>query len=89
MLEGIPINNYLGEDDIMYIEYIKKNPDRKYFDWKILHFCFRKKVDIEVWINTSINSNKNTKTGSNNYQIIDKKGLFYLTQDQEIKPSNL
>nr|YP_010131725.1 Ycf1 [Vitis labrusca x Vitis vinifera]QPZ94093.1 Ycf1 [Vitis labrusca x Vitis vinifera]UIX22577.1 hypothetical protein RF1 [Vitis labrusca x Vitis vinifera] len=88
MLEGIPINNYLGEDDIMYIEYIKKNPDRKYFDWKILHFCFRKKVDIEVWINTSINSNKNTKTGSNNYQIIDKKGLFYLTQDQEIKPSN-
>ena len=65
----------------------KKKPDRKYFDWKILHFCFRNKVDIEVWINTSINSNENTKTGSNNYQIIDKKGLFYLTQDQEIKPS--
>nr|YP_010314880.1 hypothetical protein RF1 [Cissus antarctica]UNA64445.1 hypothetical protein RF1 [Cissus antarctica] len=88
MLGGIPINNYLGEDDIMYLEYKKKKPDRKYFDWKILRFCFRKKVDIEVWINTSINNNKNTKTGSNNYQIIDKKGLFYLTQDQEIKPSN-
>ncbi|KAL6310647.1 hypothetical protein AAG906_019318 [Vitis piasezkii] len=85
MLEGIPINNYLGEDDIMYIEYIKKNPDRKYLDWKILHFCFRKKVDIEVWINTSINSNKNTKTGSNNYQIIDKKDLFdWMGMNEEI-----
>nr|QUG56734.1 Ycf1 protein [Tetrastigma hemsleyanum]WCR50513.1 Ycf1 protein [Tetrastigma hemsleyanum] len=87
MLGDIPVNNYLDEDDILYIEYKKKKPDRKYFDWKILHFCFRNKVDIEVWINTSINSNENTKTGSNNYKIIDKKGLFYLTQDQEIKSS--
>uniref|UniRef100_UPI0031F418F2 hypothetical chloroplast RF1 n=1 Tax=Cissus hastata TaxID=149361 RepID=UPI0031F418F2 len=88
---GIPINNYLDEDDIMYIESKKKKPDRKYFDWKILHFCFRKKFDIEAWINTSINSNKNTKAGSNIFQIIEidkNKGLFYLTQGQEIKPSN-
>nr|YP_010314962.1 hypothetical protein RF1 [Causonis japonica]UNA64527.1 hypothetical protein RF1 [Causonis japonica] len=87
ILGDILINNYLDEDDILYIEYKKKKPDRKYFDWKILHFNFRKKIDIEVWINTSINNNENTKTRSKNYQIIDKKGLFYLTQDQEIKPS--
>nr|UNA62968.1 hypothetical protein RF1 [Leea guineensis] len=71
--QDIP-NNYLGEDDIIDIE---KNPDRKYFDWRILNFCLRKKVDIEAWIGTTINSNKTTKTGSNNFQIIDKKGLFF------------
>nr|YP_009662242.1 hypothetical chloroplast RF19 [Asimitellaria formosana]QCU47354.1 hypothetical chloroplast RF19 [Asimitellaria formosana] len=74
---GILINNYLGKDGIMDME---KNPDRKYFDWKILHFCLKKKVDIEAWIDT--NSNKKTKTSNN------KKGLFYLTIHQEINPSN-
>nr|YP_010314632.1 hypothetical protein RF1 [Cissus quadrangularis]UNA64197.1 hypothetical protein RF1 [Cissus quadrangularis] len=91
ILGGIPINNYLDEDDIIYIESKKKKPDRKYFDWKIIHFCFRKKFDIEAWINTSINSNKNTKAGSNIFQIIEidkNKGIFYLTQGQEIKLSN-
>nr|QKV45439.1 hypothetical chloroplast RF1 [Mukdenia rossii] len=78
---GILINNYLGKDGIMDME---KNPDRKYFDWKIIHFCLRKKVDIEAWIDT--NSNKKTKTS--NDQKIDKKGLFYLTIHQEINPSN-
>nr|AQU64810.1 hypothetical chloroplast RF1 [Nyssa sinensis]AUF33526.1 Ycf1 [Nyssa wenshanensis]AUF33951.1 Ycf1 [Nyssa sinensis] len=90
MLGGTPINNYLGEGDIIYME---KNPDRKYFDWKILHFCLRKKVDIEAWIQLDTKSNKNTKTSTNNYQIIDKidnKDLFYLKihQDQEINPPN-
>nr|YP_009662491.1 hypothetical chloroplast RF19 [Tiarella trifoliata]QCU47935.1 hypothetical chloroplast RF19 [Tiarella trifoliata] len=73
---GILINNYLGKDGIMDME---KNPDRKYLDWKILHFCLKKKVDIEAWIDT--NSNKKTKTSNN------KKGLFYLTIHQEINPS--
>nr|YP_009699698.1 Ycf1 [Grubbia tomentosa]QEJ87551.1 Ycf1 [Grubbia tomentosa]QEJ87721.1 Ycf1 [Grubbia tomentosa] len=86
MLESTSINNYIGEGDIMYME---KNPDRKYFDWKIFNFCLRKRVDIEAWIEIDINSNKNTKTSINNYQRIDKmdkKALFYLTihQDQEI-----
>nr|YP_009699358.1 Ycf1 [Alangium chinense]QEJ87211.1 Ycf1 [Alangium chinense] len=90
LLEIDPINNYLGEGDIMYMG---KNPDRKYFDWKIINFCLRKKADIEAWIGINTNSNKNTKTGTNNYQItdkIDKKALFYLTihQDQESNPSN-
>lgn len=67
-----------------------KNPNRKYFDWRILNFCLRKKVDIGTWIDidTGIDSNKNTKTGTNNYQTIDKKGLFYLTIHQEINLSN-
>ncbi|CAL5363012.1 unnamed protein product [Camellia sinensis] len=72
---------------------MEKNPDRKYFDWKILHFCLKKKIDIEAWIKIDTNKNKNTKTGTNNYQIIDKidkKDLFYLTipQDQEINSPN-
>nr|YP_009571006.1 hypothetical protein RF1 [Quintinia verdonii]QBC69512.1 hypothetical protein RF1 [Quintinia verdonii] len=89
-LGDIPINNYLGKGDIMYME---KNPDRKYFDWKVLNFFLRQKVDIEAWIKINPNSNKNTKIGSNNYQIIEKidtKDLFYLTIHQypEINPSN-
>nr|YP_010928003.1 Ycf1 protein [Gyrosphragma latipetala]WKK46966.1 Ycf1 protein [Gyrosphragma latipetala] len=83
----IPINNYLGEEDIMNLE---KFSDRKYFDWKIFHFCLRKKVDIEYWIDT--NGNKNAKPGFNNYQLIDeipKKDLSYLTiyQNQGMKTS--
>nr|WKK48650.1 Ycf1 protein [Rotala rotundifolia] len=83
----IPSNNYLVEDDIMNLE---KFSDRKFLDWKIFHFCLRKKVDIESWINT--NENKNAKARVNNYQLIDKittKGLSYLTiyQNQGIPPS--
>nr|YP_010398166.1 hypothetical chloroplast RF1 [Perrottetia racemosa]UQK92976.1 hypothetical chloroplast RF1 [Perrottetia racemosa] len=88
MMGDSTIHNYLGEDDIMDME---KIPNRKYFDWGILHFFLRNKVDIESWvdIDTSTNSNKKTKTRANNYQI-NNKGLFYLTiyKDQEIKSSN-
>nr|YP_009419810.1 hypothetical chloroplast RF1 [Pentaphylax euryoides]ASM46489.1 hypothetical chloroplast RF1 [Pentaphylax euryoides] len=90
ILGDISINNYLEKSDIMYME---KNPDRKYFDWKILNFCLINQIDIEAWIKIDINSNQNTKTGINNYGIIekiDKKDLFYLTidQDQEINSLN-
>nr|QWE50447.1 Ycf1 protein [Rourea microphylla] len=91
-LEDIPINNYLGEDDIMDME---NNSDKKYFGWRLFNFCLRKKIDIEYWIDTGTKSNKNINIGTNNYQtknyqIIDTKDLFYLTihQDQEINPSN-
>nr|YP_010458029.1 hypothetical protein RF1 [Pristimera indica]UUA69518.1 hypothetical protein RF1 [Pristimera indica] len=85
---NVPMNNYLGEDEIVDIE---KNPARKYFDWRILRFCLRNKMDIEFWIDTVTKRNKKTKTVSNNYQIInkiDKKSLFYLMlhQDEEINP---
>nr|YP_010560999.1 Ycf1 protein [Frangula alnus]UYW36270.1 Ycf1 protein [Frangula alnus] len=100
VLGGISINNYRVEDNIIVKDNIidmEKNPDRKYFDWIILDFCLRKKVDIEAWINidTDTNSKKYTKTSktrTNNYQHekIDTKGLFYLTihQNKEINLSN-
>nr|QWT69975.1 hypothetical chloroplast RF19 [Styrax serrulatus] len=90
VLGDIPIKNYLGKSNLIYME---KNPDRKCFDWKIIHFCLRKKKNIEAWIKIDTNNNKNTKTGTKNYEIIDKidkKNLFYLTiyQDQEINSPN-
>nr|YP_010389476.1 hypothetical chloroplast RF1 [Delavaya toxocarpa]UPQ44797.1 hypothetical chloroplast RF1 [Delavaya toxocarpa]UYA96916.1 hypothetical chloroplast RF1 [Delavaya toxocarpa]UZC54247.1 hypothetical chloroplast RF1 [Delavaya toxocarpa] len=85
-----PINNYLKEEDLMDM---KKFSNRKYFDWRILHFCLRNKVGIEFWIDIGTNKNPNTKIGTNKYRIIDeinKKGLFYLTihPDEEINPFN-
>nr|QIT05795.1 Ycf1 protein [Gynostemma burmanicum (nom. inval.)] len=92
ILTCISMNNYLVEDDILDME---KNPDRKYLDWRMLHFCLKKKAGIGAWINieADTNSNKNTKTGVNylkKIEKIDKKSFFYLTinQDQEINPSN-
>nr|YP_009366653.1 hypothetical chloroplast RF1 [Illicium henryi]YP_010534759.1 Ycf1 protein [Illicium dunnianum]ARJ62437.1 hypothetical chloroplast RF1 [Illicium henryi]UYA96031.1 Ycf1 protein [Illicium dunnianum]UYA96505.1 Ycf1 protein [Illicium henryi] len=85
----IAISNYLGEE---YIISTDKNPDRKYLDWRIIHFCLRnnKNINIETWgnMNTEIDANKNTKIGTNDYQIINKKGIFYLTTHQEINPRN-
>ena len=87
----IPIHNYLGEDYIM--DATGKFSHRKFFDWRILYFCLRKKADIESWVDTGTKRNKNIKTVVNNYQIIDKinkKGFFYFTiyQDQESNLSN-
>nr|YP_010559462.1 hypothetical protein RF1 [Euphorbia enterophora]UED20901.1 hypothetical protein RF1 [Euphorbia enterophora] len=89
ILEGIPMTNYLVENDIIDIE---KNPDRKYFDWRLINFCLRKRVDIESWIDTGNKDKKNTKTLTNKYQIIDKidkKNTSFLPiyQDQEINSS--
>nr|YP_010504393.1 hypothetical chloroplast RF1 [Chrysosplenium microspermum]UXE33110.1 hypothetical chloroplast RF1 [Chrysosplenium microspermum] len=69
-------NNYLGKNGIVDMD---KNLDRKYGDWKIIHFCLRNTIDIETWIDT--NSHKNTI----NSQKIEKKSL---TIHQQIKPSN-
>nr|YP_010018092.1 hypothetical protein RF1 [Primula saxatilis]QOJ47707.1 hypothetical protein RF1 [Primula saxatilis] len=87
-LAYILINNFLGKSADIYME---KNTDRKYFDWKILNFCFRKKVDIEAWVKVNINRNPNTKTEAPKYQIIDKvdkKALFYFMVHQN-EESNL
>nr|YP_010578330.1 Ycf1 protein [Withania frutescens]UZP15819.1 Ycf1 protein [Withania frutescens] len=79
---NLHINNYLRKGNSLDI---KRKFDRKYFDWKIIHFSVRQKGDIEAWVKIDTNSNPNTKIGINNYQIIDKidkKGLFYLTTHQ-------
>nr|UTM95262.1 Ycf1 protein [Poilannammia sp. 838] len=87
------IYNYFGQNKNMTLD---KFPDQKYFDWKILYLCFRKKGDIHsgIAIDTNINFNNNTNTNTkvNNYPIvgkIDKKDLVYLQidKDQKIKIS--
>nr|YP_010554078.1 Ycf1 protein [Tigridiopalma exalata]UTM98822.1 Ycf1 protein [Tigridiopalma exalata] len=85
----IPIYNYFGQNKNMTLD---KFSDKKYFDWKILYLCFRKKGDIHSWIaidtNINFNNNTNTNTKVNNYTIvgkIDKKDLVYLQIDKDRK----
>nr|YP_009538533.1 Ycf1 [Bencomia exstipulata]AYU74370.1 Ycf1 [Bencomia exstipulata] len=91
MIEGIPINNDLVQDDIKNTE---KNLDRKYFDWRIIRFCLRNRMDIKVWISMDIDQNSkktSTKTKFTNYQTIEKitkKNTFSLAIHQEINVSN-
>nr|YP_009390696.1 hypothetical chloroplast RF19 [Litchi chinensis]ARV87159.1 hypothetical chloroplast RF19 [Litchi chinensis] len=85
-----PFKGYLEENDIIDME---KFSDRKYFDWRIINFCLRNKIDIEFWVDIGTNRNPNIKIGNNKYQIIDeinKKDLLYLTihADEEINPFN-
>nr|YP_010977399.1 hypothetical chloroplast RF19 [Caroxylon nitrarium]WOA00541.1 hypothetical chloroplast RF19 [Caroxylon nitrarium] len=87
---NIPISNYLGlkNSNILDMD-IEKDTDRKYLDLKIIHFCLRKKTDIEAWVDISTSMNKNTKTESKNSQIlnkINKKDPFYRTIYQEMNP---
>nr|QVX30802.1 hypothetical chloroplast RF1 [Castanospermum australe] len=49
MTGDISIKNYIVQDDILDME---TNLGRKFFDWKILKFCIRNKVDFEAWIDT-------------------------------------
>nr|QWY86746.1 hypothetical chloroplast RF1 [Prioria oxyphylla] len=49
MENDIPIKNYIGEDGIIDME---KNLDRQYFDWRLINFDLRNKMDIEAWIDT-------------------------------------
>nr|YP_010976649.1 Ycf1 protein [Euploca strigosa]WNX95997.1 Ycf1 protein [Euploca strigosa] len=81
ILESPGIKNW---GDFLYIE---KNSDRKYLDWKIINFDLRQKVDIEAWTKSDIKSNQSTHNYQN-YQIIDKidkKDLFYLPINQDLK----
>nr|YP_010549477.1 Ycf1 [Anubias barteri]UYL25879.1 Ycf1 [Anubias barteri]UYL25963.1 Ycf1 [Anubias barteri] len=87
VLVDIDISDYLGEESSLYRE---KNLDRKYFDCRILRFCFRKNIDIDTWTNMHIGPkiNKNTKAGTNNYQKIYNKNIYPLMIHQKTKPSN-
>nr|YP_010261307.1 hypothetical chloroplast RF1 [Fibraurea recisa]UIB40197.1 hypothetical chloroplast RF1 [Fibraurea recisa] len=93
---GVDLSDYLRDDSVIETD---KNTDRKYFNWRILNFCLRKKSDIEGWngMDTETNINKNTKSGANSYQKIDyyqiidkmdKKDLVYLASHKQINPSN-
>nr|YP_010961404.1 hypothetical protein RF1 [Tongoloa gracilis]WNH39850.1 hypothetical protein RF1 [Tongoloa gracilis] len=88
-LEEITINNYLEKGDIVSMQ---KKVDRKYFDWTILNFFLRQKIDIKAWTKMDYNSNINTKIGSKNYQKIekmDKNDLFYLTIHQDLEKNTI
>nr|QXI86370.1 hypothetical protein RF1 [Gentiana producta] len=83
--------NIWGRSPIINYNYIGKNigkSERKYFDWKTLHFDLRQKIAIEYWIKIDTNSNQNTKIKTNNYQLtykIVKKILCYLTLPKKLK----
>nr|YP_010940035.1 Ycf1 [Monstera deliciosa]WLN31447.1 Ycf1 [Monstera deliciosa] len=89
VLVGIDINDYLGEKSSLFGE---KNLDRKYFDCRILRFCFRKNINMDTWTNMHIGTkiNKNTKAGTHNdhYQKIYNKDIYPLTIHQKTKTSN-
>nr|YP_010180598.1 Ycf1 [Maerua crassifolia]QVD40017.1 Ycf1 [Maerua crassifolia] len=70
---SIAIDNYLVSSFLgkYHIRGIGKIPNRKYLDWRILNFWFRKKGNIESWIDPK-SKKKNINTKVNNYQKIDK-----------------
>nr|ATO88890.1 hypothetical chloroplast RF1 [Vachellia tortilis subsp. raddiana]ATO88972.1 hypothetical chloroplast RF1 [Vachellia tortilis subsp. raddiana] len=69
MTDDIPIKNYIVEDSILDME---KNLDRKCFDWKILHFCLRNKVNFEGSIDTDYYFTLHQEINPSN----QKKNLF-------------
>nr|YP_010403282.1 hypothetical protein RF1 [Bulbophyllum ningboense]UQW82973.1 hypothetical protein RF1 [Bulbophyllum ningboense] len=88
VLVSIPSNDYLEKG---YLIDRNINLDRKYFDCRILDLCFLNfRNDIEIWTNAhiGIKIQKNTKIKINNLKKMEKKGLFYPTIHQEIKPFN-
>nr|YP_010216284.1 hypothetical protein RF1 [Gentiana zollingeri]UBR43127.1 hypothetical protein RF1 [Gentiana zollingeri] len=83
--ERSSIINYIGKSEI---KSTKKKPERKYFDWKTLHFDLRQKIAIEYWIKIDTNITNNTKIKTNNYQLTDKivkNTLFYLALPKKLK----
>nr|YP_010118335.1 hypothetical chloroplast RF1 [Pilea peploides]QQY85957.1 hypothetical chloroplast RF1 [Pilea peploides] len=61
MLLGMAVNNYLVEENILDI---KKDLNRKFFDWILLKFFFRKKRNIGI-CTTSYNYPRKTYLGFN------------------------
>nr|YP_009994474.1 Ycf1 protein [Cuscuta pedicellata]QNP08600.1 Ycf1 protein [Cuscuta pedicellata] len=70
--KNIPITSLRGKIERVNMPYIEKNLDRKYLNWKKIHFSLEKKVDIESWITANSSSTKNTPIFTYNYQLIDK-----------------
>nr|AGW98859.1 hypothetical chloroplast RF19 [Operculina macrocarpa] len=77
---NIPINIFR-----VYIPYIEKNINRKYFNWENIYFDLRKKVAIESWVPINPSSNQKTRIGTNNFQLIDP---IDKEEEEEINPSS-
>nr|YP_009890712.1 Ycf1.2 [Aurinia corymbosa]QKK37085.1 Ycf1.2 [Aurinia corymbosa] len=70
---GIALDNhliscFLAKYNIFWIGEIQH---RKYLDWRIINFWFRKKVNIEPWVDTKGQKNY-IKTKVQNYKRVDK-----------------
>nr|QWT71195.1 Ycf1 [Heliophila lactea] len=70
---GIALDNCLVSCFIekYTIRGIREIRHRKYLDWRIVNFLFRKKVNFEPWVDTK-SKKKYIKTKVDNYQRIDK-----------------
>nr|QXO04603.1 hypothetical chloroplast RF1 [Hetaeria anomala] len=79
---SMPSNDYLEKG---YLIDGNTNLDRKYFDYRVLHLCLEK--NIEIWTNEHIDINiqKKTKTEIKNLKKREKKDIFSPTI---IKPCN-
>nr|YP_009409694.1 hypothetical chloroplast RF19 [Lobularia libyca]ASJ64775.1 hypothetical chloroplast RF19 [Lobularia libyca] len=73
MAIGIALDNYLvsGFLEKYNIRGRRKIGHRKYLDWRILNFWFRKNVNSEPWVDTK-SKKKYIKTQVQNYQRIEK-----------------
>nr|YP_009335052.1 hypothetical chloroplast RF19 [Hesperocallis undulata]APO12110.1 hypothetical chloroplast RF19 [Hesperocallis undulata] len=79
-LISIAISDYLEKGSIIDTN---KNLDRKFFDYRILHFCLRNNIDIETSTNTYIDTKiyQNAKTETKNSK---KKDFFdWMGMNQE------
>nr|QYC36622.1 hypothetical chloroplast RF19 [Pedicularis verticillata] len=85
---NIPIHNYLdnnlGRVDTLYMD-MEKMANRKYFDWKSLHFYLKQKVNIGACTTTSTNSNQNVQIFTNKST---KKDLSYLKIPEKNLPNS-
>ncbi|KAL6513102.1 hypothetical protein OROMI_034573 [Orobanche minor] len=89
MLRKIPIKNYLTNNlGRMETLYIQKTANRKYFDWNLINFYLRQKVEIEACIMIDTNRKQNTKIRTNNSQIISKKDISYLMIPEKNRPNS-
>nr|YP_009486934.1 hypothetical protein RF1 [Tylosema fassoglense]YP_009486946.1 hypothetical protein RF1 [Tylosema fassoglense]AWB13157.1 hypothetical protein RF1 [Tylosema fassoglense]AWB13169.1 hypothetical protein RF1 [Tylosema fassoglense] len=50
----------------------KKNMDRKYFDWRIMNFCRRNKMDMEAWVH-----NDYSLTPDDEINLSNQKKIFF------------
>nr|YP_009441572.1 hypothetical chloroplast RF1 [Apostasia wallichii]BBB03161.1 hypothetical chloroplast RF1 [Apostasia wallichii] len=83
VLVSMPSNHYLEKE---YLIDRNKNGDRKYLDWRILHSCFRKNIEIYTNTHIGIKIKKNIKTEIRNFKKMKKKKNFFFFQ--LIKKSN-
>lgn len=70
---------------IAILDIWKKIPIENILIGKILNLNLRQKVTIEFLTKIDTKNNQNTKIDTNNYQIIDKSDLVYLTFMHSLK----